>query len=59
LNIQFWTSMIKCKGTHICKRKITKAQVKRLTWQNNIGRLQCPTLTNGQIMERENKKGHS
>jgi hypothetical protein len=49
----------KCKGTHIYKRNFTKVQSMHCTSHNNSGRLQHPTLINGQIMQTETKQTHS
>jgi hypothetical protein len=49
----------KFKGTHIHKRNFTKAQSTHCTSHNNSGRLQHPTLINGQILETETKQRHS
>ena len=48
----------KCKGTHIHERNFTKAQNTHCTSHNNSGRLQHPTLINGQIMETQTKQRH-
>ena len=57
LNSEYLCS--KCKGTHIHKRNFTKAQSTYCISHNNSGRLQHPTLINGQIMETETKWRHS
>ena len=43
----------KCKTTHIHKRNFIKAQNTHCTPHINSGRLQHPTLTNGQVIETE------
>jgi hypothetical protein len=49
----------KCKGTHMHKRKFTKAQSTHCTSHNNNGRLQHHTLINGQIIETKTKQRYS
>ena len=49
----------KWKGTHIHKRNSTDAQSTHCTSPNKSGRLQHPTLINGQILETETKQRHS
>jgi hypothetical protein len=49
----------KCKGTHIPKRNFTRGQSTHRTPQNDGGRIQHPTIINGQIMEIETKQRHS
>ena len=41
---------------HIHKRNFSKAQNTHCTTHNNIGRLQHPSLINGQILENKTKK---
>ena len=43
---------------HIDKRNFSKAQNTHCTTHNNIGRLQHPSLINGQILETKTKKIH-
>ena len=49
----------KYKSTHIHKRNITKAQNTHWTPHKYSGRLQYPSLTNGQITETETKQRHT
>lgn len=41
----------KCKGTHICKRNITKAYITHQTPHTNSGKLQHPTFTNRHVIQ--------
>jgi hypothetical protein len=43
----------KCKGDHICQRNTTKSQNTHWTSHNNNGKLQHPSLTNGQIIKQK------
>jgi exonuclease III len=52
-------SMFQMQGQPHSLRNFSKAQSTHCTTQNNSGRLQHTTFTNGQIMEREPKQGHS
>ena len=46
----------KCKSSQIHERNFTKSQSTHCISCNNSGRLQYPTLINGQIMDTENKQ---
>ena len=46
------------KQTNKQTKTFTKAQRTHCTSHNNIGRLQHPTLNNGQILKTETKKRH-
>jgi hypothetical protein len=56
---QFWTSMIQMQEHPHLQRNFSKAQNTHWTPDNNSGRFQHPTVTNGQVIEKENKKRHS
>ena len=51
--------MAKCKGIHIHKRNFSKAQNTHCTAHYNSGRLQQPSLINGQILETKPKQTHN
>jgi hypothetical protein len=46
------------RAATLIKETLIKAQSTHCTSQNNSGRLQNPTLTNGQILETETKQRH-